>query len=85
MKTRNEMNPEYLWDLSHIFKDDSAWESACADAELAINAVSEVQGTLGNSAEDMKKGIIFFIVFLIIIGLYMFVLNKYLPSSVLAL
>ncbi len=57
MKTRNEMNPEYLWDLSHIFKDDSAWESACADAELAINAVSEVQGTLGNSAEDMKKGI----------------------------
>jgi len=57
MKTRKEMNPEFLWDLSHIFKDDSAWEAACEEAETAIAAVAEAQGTLGDSAEAMKKGI----------------------------
>ena len=57
MKTRNEMNPDFLWDLSHIFKDDSAWEVACEEAEKAISAVAEAQGTLGESAEAMKKGI----------------------------
>ncbi len=56
MKARNEMNPLYTWDLSHIFKDDGEWEKACEDALAAIEAVPAVQGTLGDSAEALKKG-----------------------------
>lgn len=57
MKARNEMNPAFMWDLSHIFKDDTEWEATCNEAETAISAVSEAQGTLGDSAEALKKGI----------------------------
>ena len=36
-------------------------------------------------AGDIKKGIIFFIIFLVIISLYMFLLNKYLPFNIIEL
>ena len=36
-------------------------------------------------AGDIKKGIIFFIVFLVIIGLYVYFLNKFLPFNIIEL
>ena len=36
-------------------------------------------------AGDIKKGIIFFIIFLVIIALYMFLLNTYLPFNIIEL
>ena len=57
MKTRNEMNPEYTWDLSHIFKNKEAWEEYCKKAESAIELVATAQGTLSDSAEALKNGI----------------------------
>lgn len=57
MKTRNEMNPNYMWDLSHIFKNKEEWEEYCKKAESAIDLVATAQGTLGDSAEALKNGI----------------------------
>lgn len=57
MKARNEMDPRFLWDFSHIFKDDDAWETACAEADGFIDKVATVQGTLGDSAKALKNGI----------------------------
>jgi TM2 domain-containing membrane protein YozV len=56
-----------------------------ANAILAAILSFLIPGLGQAYAGDMKKGIIFFIVFLIIIGLYMFVLNKYLPFNIIEL
>ena len=57
MKNRNEMNPNYMWDLSHIFKNKEEWEEYCKKAESAVDLVATAQGTLGDSAEALKNGI----------------------------
>ena len=36
-------------------------------------------------AGDIKKGIIFFIIFLVIIALYVYFLNRYLPFNIIEL
>ncbi len=33
MKSRNEMNPEFMWDFTHIYSDKQAWEDALAEAD----------------------------------------------------
>ncbi len=57
MKNRSEMNPEYMWDFSHIYPTVSDWEQACSDTEKAIELIPPLQGTLGNSAENLKNAI----------------------------
>lgn len=57
MKTRKEMNPEFTWDLTHIFKDRAEWEKACAECEEEIKKLPAIEGTLGKSADCMKKGL----------------------------
>lgn len=51
------MNPEYMWNLGDIFADKAAWEDAMQKAEKQIAQVVAVQGTLGKSAEDLKRGL----------------------------
>ena len=58
MKTRAEMNRDFMWDLSHIFPSAEAWEAACADTEKAIELIPPLQGTLGESAESLKKAVL---------------------------
>lgn len=56
-----------------------------ANAILAAVLSFLVPGLGQAYAGDIKKGIIFFIVFLVIIGLYVFFLNKYLPFNIIEL
>ena len=57
LKNRTEMDPKFMWDLSHIFKDKEAWEKAYAEASEAVQTVAAIKGTLGNSAESFKAGL----------------------------
>lgn len=57
LKNRAEMDPKFMWDLSHIFKDKEAWEKAYAEASEAVQTVAAIKGTLGNSAESFKAGL----------------------------
>lgn len=57
MKARNEMNPEFMWDFSHIFKDKAAWEAACAEADKAVDKIPALKGTLGDSAASLKNAV----------------------------
>lgn len=57
MKNRSEMNPDFLWDTSHIFADKADWEAACAEAEEYIAKVAGAAGTLGESAAALKAGV----------------------------
>jgi len=57
MKARNEMDPQFMWDFSHMFADKQAWEAAYADCEADIRALSTLPGTLCDSAESLKAGL----------------------------
>ncbi|MBP5166358.1 MAG: hypothetical protein ILP09_03775, partial [Oscillospiraceae bacterium] len=57
MKSRKDMDPAYMWDLSHIFPDDLAWEQAMARAAEHTRAAAALKGGLCASAESLKKGL----------------------------
>ena len=56
-KLRCEMNPDFMWDLSHIYKDIPAWEQALNEAAELVKAIPGIEGTLGKSAESLKRGL----------------------------
>jgi len=55
-KTRKEMNPAYMWDLSDIYENYDAWEFALKQATEKVAGISKIAGTLGQSAESLKQG-----------------------------
>ena len=57
LKSRKEMDPQYMWDLSHIFPTREAWEKAYQEAEALCKPGSEVAGTLGDSADSLLAGL----------------------------
>ncbi len=57
LKSRNEIEEKFKWDLSPIFKSTEDWEKAYAEAKRAVDQLGGVAGTLGRSAESMKKGL----------------------------
>lgn len=56
-KRRNEISPEFQWDLTPIFKDIDAWSAALERATEAVKALETLPGTLGSSAEALKAGL----------------------------
>ena len=57
LQTRAEAQERFTWDFTDIFENDAAWEAAYAEAEQEIDAIPALSGTLGESAESMKKGL----------------------------
>lgn len=51
------MNPEFMWNLSDIYPDKSAWEDALKKAAEMVAGVPAVAGTLGESAVALKRGL----------------------------
>ena len=56
MKARNELDPKFMWDFSHMFETKDAWEKAYAECEAEIAKLSALSGTL-TSAENLKAGL----------------------------
>ena len=54
---RSEMDPRFQWDFTHIYPDKAHWEAAMAEAEKAVEALSALPGTLGQSKDTLKKGL----------------------------
>ena len=57
LKSRAEMNPDFTWDLSHMYENDAAWEAAFKECDAEVDRLAAVRGTLGASAESLKKGL----------------------------
>ena len=57
LKNRKEMDQEYQWDLSPIFKDSKAWKLAYEEAEQEVETIGALAGTLTQSPENMKAGL----------------------------
>ncbi len=56
-KARNEMDPKFQWDMSHIFESKDAWEKAYAEASALIETLPSLKGTLGTSAASLKAAL----------------------------
>ena len=57
IKTRSQMDPEFLWDLTAIFPSEDAWRAALDRAQAEVEALKDIPGTLGRSAEDLLAGL----------------------------
>ena len=49
LKTRADMDPRYMWDLTPVFESDQAWEAALKDASETVATLGSIPGTLGQS------------------------------------
>ena len=56
---RSEQDIRFQWDLTKIYPDTAAWETAMqeAEAEAALAPLAAIPGTLGTSKEAFKKGL----------------------------
>lgn len=57
LKPRSEVPEEHTWNLAPIYPDRSSWEADLAAVAESMNRISEYQGTLGQSAEQLRKAI----------------------------
>ena len=57
MKTRNEIDARFQWNFADMFPDRAAWEAAYEQTEKEIGAFVGLRGTLGESAESLKKAL----------------------------
>ena len=54
LKKRNEMNPEFQWDLSSLYKSDEEWEKDLTVLDDDVKKVAKYRGKL-SSAEKIRK------------------------------
>ena len=50
LKERKDCDPRYQWDLTTLYRDDSAWEKDLASLGAAADAVAAFQGKLRDAA-----------------------------------
>ena len=55
LQTRSEAVERYTWNFKDIFESDEAWEQAYSEAEKMLEQIPPLEGTLGDSAESMKR------------------------------
>lgn len=57
MQARNEMDPKFRWDFTHMYASDEAWEAELNEIMQEIPNISKAQGTLANGKEAFKGAI----------------------------
>ena len=57
LKSRKDMNPEFMWDVSHIYADTATWEAAFDEVAKALPSLENLAGTLSTSAEGLKSAL----------------------------
>lgn len=57
LRSRKEMNPEFTWDFSHIFKTYEDWESAYNAVYARVDEAAAFAGRLGEGADVMKEAL----------------------------
>jgi len=50
---RVEINQDYKWDLTHIFKNDQEWEAAFNSVSEKVSGYQKFEGKLAESAENL--------------------------------
>ena len=56
-KARNEISPEFQWDLTHIYKTREAWLDAYKEASGLVDEIEKHAGHLGESADALLSAL----------------------------
>ena len=59
LPVRQEVSDEDTWDLSHVFKDDDAWQRSVQDIEAMLRDYSKYRGKIGGSAVQLWETVDF--------------------------
>lgn len=57
LKARKDMDPKFLWDVSHIFPSMEEWEKELKEVEELIPSLEGFAGTLHTSAQHLKEAL----------------------------
>ena len=57
LKHRNEIVPEFKWNLATIFASDEAWQNSFDELTASLNQIEAYKGRLGESAESLLDGL----------------------------
>lgn len=57
LKTRDQMDPAYQWDLTPIFGSTQEWETAFAQASEDVEKIASLSGTLSESPQTMADAL----------------------------
>ncbi len=57
MQARKDMDPKFMWDFTHMYASDEAWEAELSAIVSELPKIAAIEGTLGNSRESFKAGI----------------------------
>jgi oligoendopeptidase F len=55
--SRDSVNPRFTWDLSSIFPDWTAWDTAFKQLDEGVEQFKSFEGTLGQSAERLLEAL----------------------------
>ena len=53
LPTAQTVDEKYIWDLTDLFADLEAWETARTESLQQIKQLEALKGTLGNSAQSL--------------------------------
>lgn len=56
---RNEIDPKYTWDLSHIYPNDEAWEQDYEVLSKLIDKLTSFKGILNQSPQNLYEALFF--------------------------
>jgi oligoendopeptidase F len=57
IKSREEIDSRYKWKLEDIYLDEEAWEEDYQFVQNKMQAIAELQGTLGQSAQKLLEAL----------------------------
>lgn len=55
LKTRDQMNPDYTWNLEDMIPNQDTWQSLFDDVAKLADDIAAMEGTILNSAETLYK------------------------------
>ena len=55
MKERKDMDPQYMWDLSTLFKNDEEWNNALPELDEMIKKLKEYMVTSCDDENDQQN------------------------------
>ena len=53
------MDPEYMWDLTYIFRSKEEWEKALEEAKAETDKIASVCENFTENADSLKRGLDF--------------------------
>lgn len=57
LKKRRDMNPDFIWDYTHMYKTKAEWEEAYRQAEEEVKQLPAYQGTLARGLTEFKTAL----------------------------